>query len=396
MSPLTRFRCSALALAFAALGCSGEPESPADGPGGGASSGGSGAGGGSGGAVGSGGSGGAAGAAGASGAGGSAGSGGAAGADAGTGGGGGSGGVVPACSELDPRSVPAELAVLPEAGEAPFVDALSAAKVSIDVMVYQMGYGGVLDALTQKAKAGVTVRVILDASQKGVNQKYHDVLVQAGASVVWSDPDFTYMHAKLIVVDDAVAVISTGNYLKSFMLKERNLVVTDRDPWDLANLSALFDADFAGQSPSLTCTRLLVSPINAKARILALIAGAKTSLVVESMQFADTSVKAAVAARKAAGVDVRVILANPSWIDANQSAATFLASQGIPARWLGAPSVHVKAMVADGARAYVGSENLSYTSLNKNREVGLVMTETAAVKAMVSTFEKDWASATPF
>ncbi|MCC6903044.1 MAG: hypothetical protein IT377_29005 [Polyangiaceae bacterium] len=398
---LDALRCSALAIALTALGCSGEAD-PATGGSAGGSAGSAGSGGG--GAVGSGGaagSGGASGAAGSGGSAGGAGSGGAAGSAGaggagGAGGGGGSGGGAPACSELDPRSVPAELAVLPEAGEAPFVTALSAAKTSIDVMVYQMGYGGVLDALTAKAKAGVTVRAILDTSQKSVNQKYHDALVQAGAQVVWSDPDFTYMHAKLIVVDDAVAVISTGNYLKSFMLKERNFVVTDRDPWDLANLSTLFDADFSGKSPNLDCTRLLVSPINAKQRILALIGGAKTTLIVESMQFADTSVRDAVAARKAAGVDVRVILAIPSWIDANQGAATFLASKGIGARWLAAPSVHVKSIVADGARAYVGSENLSYTSLNKNREVGLVMTETAAVKSVTSTFEKDWSSATPF
>ena len=56
----------------------------------------------------------------------------------------------------------------------------------------------------------------------------------------------------------------------------------------------------------------------------------------------------------------------------------------------------MKAIVADGARAYTGSENLSYTSLNKNREVGVVLTEKLAISAMVTTFDKDWAIATPF
>jgi len=309
---------------------------------------------------------------------------------------GGTGGVAEACSELDPRAVPAEVAVLPDAGEAPFVNALASAQSSIDVMVYQMGYGGVLDTITSKAKAGVEVRVILDVAQKSVNQKYMDALLAAGADVQWSDPEFTYMHAKLILVDGSVAVISTGNYLKSYMLKERNFVVTDRDPWDLFSLVSLFDADWKRVSPSLDCTRLLVSPINAKSRILSLIEGAKSTLVIESMQFADSSVKSAVAARKAAGVDVRVLLASPSWIDSNQSAAEFLSANGIPARFLSSPSVHVKAIVADGARAYTGSENLSYTSLNKNREVGVVMTEAPAVTSIVATFEQDWANATPF
>jgi phosphatidylserine/phosphatidylglycerophosphate/cardiolipin synthase-like enzyme len=173
-------------------------------------------------------------------------------------------------------------------------------------------------------------------------------------------------------------------------------VITDSDPWDIANLVTLFEADWKQTMPTLDCTRLILSPINSKQRILDLINGAQSSLAIESMQFADSSVRSAVAARKGAGVDVRVLLASPSWIDANTSAASFLASNGIPARYLGSPSVHVKAIVADGARAYAGSENLSYTSLNKNREVGLVMTEAAAVSTILSTFEKDWANATPF
>ncbi len=176
--------------------------------------------------------------------------------------------ITPACSELDPRTVPAEVAVLPDAGETPFVSVLATATSSIDVMVYQMGYGGVLDTITQKATDGVKVRVILDVSQKSVNQKYYDTLTTAGAQVEWSDSGFTYMHAKLILVDGSTAVISTGNYLKSFMLKERNFVVTDRDPWDMENLTSLFEADWNRLSPSLDCTRLLVSPINAKERIL--------------------------------------------------------------------------------------------------------------------------------
>jgi phosphatidylserine/phosphatidylglycerophosphate/cardiolipin synthase-like enzyme len=202
------------------------------------------------------------------------------------------------------------------------------------------------------------------------------------------------MHAKLIVVDEAEAVISTGNYSVYQMRQERNFVAHDDDPQDIADLVALFDADWERSPPDLSCTRLLVSPVNARQRILALIRGASRSLLVESMQFADKDVRGAVAARKQAGVEVRVLLADPSWIDANQDAATFLAGQGIEARWLA--HLHVKAIVVDGLRAYTGSENLSYTSLSKNREVGLIFADHGAVQPMVDTFEKDWALATPF
>jgi cardiolipin synthase len=315
---------------------------------------------------------------------------------------GGAGGapVVPACEVDVPRTVPLETWAEPTAGQTPFVDALGTAQSSIRVMVYQMGYGQILDTLKQKATSGVDVRVILDVSQQATNQKYFDQLTAAGATVQWSSTEFTYMHAKAIVVDDHVAILSTGNYLASQMAKERNYVVRDEDPADLQALVGLFEADWAHSPPDLSCTRLLVSPVNARERLLALIDSATSTIDVESMQFADTDVRAAIVARHDAGVTVRVLLADPAWIDANTAAAQYLADHGIAARYMSTPEVHVKAIAVDAAlpsgRVYMGSENLSYTSLNKNREVGVIAFEASALSLASTTFDGDWATATPF
>lgn len=300
----------------------------------------------------------------------------------------------PACEPLAPRTKPLAVAVQPDVGAAPFVATIEKAKSSLRVMVYQMGFGPVLDAIEAKAKAGVKVRVILDLAQKDVNQKYMDRLKLAGADVIWSDAQFTYMHAKVIIADDAEAVVSTGNYYIGNMQKERNYAVTDADPADLKVLAAIFDADFERKSPDVSCTRLLVSPVNAKQRLLDFIASAKKEVLVHSMQLGDRDVRDALVARKKAGAEVRAILADPGWIDANADAAAFLAQSGIEARY--APHVHVKAITVDGTAAYVGSINLSWTSLTKNREVGLVVTEKANIDAIRGTFEKDWSTATPF
>ncbi len=301
------------------------------------------------------------------------------------------------CSATAPRSVPVTVAALPDSGEAPFVEALLGATKSIHVMVYDMGYGGILDAIVAKAKAGIEVKVILDGvSQKAVNDKYKTLLEAAGAEVHWSDPQFDYMHAKVLIVDDQRAVVSTANYGKSFLLKERNFAADDRDPQDVADLAALFDADWSTRAPELSCTRLVVSPINSKARIVALIDSAQKSVLVESMELSDFKVRGALVARRAAGVDVRVLLASPSWIGANTKAAAYMKSKNVATRWLDAPTIHVKAIVVDGERAYLGSENLSPTSLTKNREIGLVVTDAPAVATMSATMEADYAKATTF
>jgi phosphatidylserine/phosphatidylglycerophosphate/cardiolipin synthase-like enzyme len=52
------------------------------------------------------------------------------------------------------------------------------------------------------------------------------------------------------------------------------------------------------------------------------------------------------------------------------------------------PGVHVNAVVVDGAAAYAGSVNLSWTSPTKNREVSLLVTDPANVTTMHAPFEK--------
>jgi phosphatidylserine/phosphatidylglycerophosphate/cardiolipin synthase-like enzyme len=304
--------------------------------------------------------------------------------------------VTPACAPLVPRTTPLEVSVLPDAGATPFVSVLGRATKTIRVMVYEMGTGPIIDTLEAKARAGVKVQIILDVAQQGTNQKYMDRLKAAGADVIWSDTRFQFMHAKVLIVDGAEAVISTGNYAAFRMTMERNFVVRDADAADVDVLVKLFDADFARKDPDLTCTRLLISPVNAKQRLLDFIASAKTDVLVESMQLADNDVRDALAARKAAGVVVRVLLADPGWITANADAATFLAAHGIEARHMKEPGVHVKAVVVDGTLAYAGSINLSWTSLTKNREVGLLITEPTNVAAMQTTMSHDWLTATPF
>jgi phosphatidylserine/phosphatidylglycerophosphate/cardiolipin synthase-like enzyme len=218
--------------------------------------------------------------------------------------------------------------------------------------------------------------------------------------VKWSDPKFSFMHAKSFVVDDREAVISTGNFPASLVAHERNYVARDDDRADVRVLARIFDADWAGTDPSLTCTRLLVSPVNSKPRLLELLAGARTSIAIETLELADDDLMNAIVERKRAGLDVRVVLADPAWNKTNHNAAAAkaLATASIPVRYIPKSRmlVHVKSILVDGGRAYLGSENFTTTSLTKNREIGLVVTDETSTRTIGTTFEADFASATAF
>jgi phosphatidylserine/phosphatidylglycerophosphate/cardiolipin synthase-like enzyme len=56
--------------------------------------------------------------------------------------------------------------------------------------------------------------------------------------------------------------------------------------------------------------------------------------------------------------------------------------------------MHAKMMVADGRLAFVGSENISAASLDRNRELGLMIADQQVISRLQKTFQVDWADST--
>jgi phosphatidylserine/phosphatidylglycerophosphate/cardiolipin synthase-like enzyme len=53
-------------------------------------------------------------------------------------------------------------------------------------------------------------------------------------------------------------------------------------------------------------------------------------------------------------------------------------------------------LVADNTYLFLGSENFSSNSMLKNRELGLIISNTPIADTLETTFESDWNEATPF
>ena len=62
--------------------------------------------------------------------------------------------------------------------------------------------------------------------------------------------------------------------------------------------------------------------------------------------------------------------------------------------------IHAKAVVADAGRgdqqAYLGSENFSFSSLRRNRELGIRTTNKPVISEVSAVLAADSAGATPF
>ena len=290
---------------------------------------------------------------------------------------------------------PYSLWVLPDQGDGPVLQAINSAQKSIQLEDYMFTLGGasgpVAQALIAKARAGVDVRVILDRAPYGghnPNPATAQALQAGGVQCQTSSPAFTYTHEKSMVVDGQVAVVMTFNMTNAGVASNREYGVVDTNPQDVADISNVFVADWNRAPVTVSAPNLVVSPINSRAKILALIDSAQSSILLEDEELNDPIVAQHLGAKAKAGVNVRVEVANGT---SNAATQQLLASNGVTQfETMTSHYLHAKAIVVDGNRAYVGSENMSSTSLDKNREMGLILTDPACVSTLASTLNQDW------
>jgi cardiolipin synthase A/B len=288
------------------------------------------------------------------------------------------------------------LIIEPSAGFSPVYGLINGARHNIDVTMYEFGDTTAEHDLAAAAKRGVKVQVILDEREKSTNSNTFSYLNSHRVKVVWSSSRFTYTHQKTLVIDGSKAVIMTANLTSEYYPTSRDFMVVDTNRADVAAITAVFDADFAHRAVSPGDGADLVwSPTDSQGKLLALINGATSSLRVYSEEMGDTTVENALIRAAKRGVDVQVCGENED--REYDSAYTKLARAGIHISYFSSSTgfyIHGKVIEADygtrHARMFVGSENFSRTSLDDNRELGLIISDPAVLSAMARTFAADF------
>ncbi len=292
--------------------------------------------------------------------------------------------------------------VEPAAGETPVLHAIEGAQRSVWAEIYLLTDRNVINALEDAANRGVDVRVLLELSPYGSGstgpQETLQELQAAGVKAEGADPAYHYTHEKVIIVDGATLEILTANLSKSGLggssySKNREYGVVDTNAADVQEAMSIFSADWQRTAPTLTDPNLVVSPVNARPRIAAFIASAKSTLFVEDEEMYDTaSVDALIAAAKR-GVTVEVVLPAPNGSAGAEPTVARLLQGGVRVRYISTVYMHAKMMLADGERAFIGSENFSATSLDDNRELGLLIADSSVIGTLNQTFQQDWGDA---
>lgn len=288
--------------------------------------------------------------------------------------------------------------IMPSDRGASILDAIRTAKTSIHMEMYLLTNSSVINALKTAKQQGRDVKVVLnqDFPQGGNgNASAFNELKNAGVGVVYAPPAFTFAHAKTIVIDGASGWIMTMNLTQTSPTDNREYLVRVTGAAEVAELEAIFNADFTNKSVDLP-GRLVVSPgsatpVDPQKRMVALMRGATSQIDLEGESLSDNQIVETLIAAKKAGRTVRVILNDQESSPGQVTAIAAIKAAGIPIVKVTTPDIHAKAIVVDRARAYVGSQNFTFTSLLKNREVGVLTDNATEVGKMQSTIDADFA-----
>jgi phosphatidylserine/phosphatidylglycerophosphate/cardiolipin synthase-like enzyme len=294
------------------------------------------------------------------------------------------------------------LIVEPDDGMSRIDDLLASPRRTIDLTMYELSDPTAESLLAADAARGVRVRVLLDGGfQRSRNTPAYDFLTGRGVGVFWSSRRYTVTHQKTFVIDGSTAVVMSLNFTAQYYATSRDVAVVDRDRHDVAAIERVFDADIRG-SPTTTpaADDLVWSPGQSAADLVALVGGARRSIEVESEELSSQPVVSALVAAERRGVRVSLVMTYQDDWAANLHRLAAAGARVSVMRGETPLYIHAKLLIVDAGtqheRGFVGSENLSDTSLLHDRELGIVLVAPSLVSRLGALVDRDVADGEPW
>jgi cardiolipin synthase len=315
----------------------------------------------------------------------------------------------------------------------PMLEAIRGARHSVDLMtfVYWKGWPAkeFADALSDRARAGIRVRVLIDAlGGRQIEDGLIDAMKESGVDVHWFRKPLRTSpfkqnhrgHRKLLVVDETIGFTGGVGIAEEWGGDARN-----ENEWRdthfrvegpaVDGLAAAFVQDWAETGRPLYDERsrfpeqpkpgeAVIQVVRGSASIgwddihtvwYVLMSSAQERIRLQSAYFSpDRALVDALKEAVGRGVEVDVLLPGPhadKRVTQLASEATYaeLAAAGVRI-WNFQPSMlHTKVMVVDGAAALVGSSNVNRRSLDHDEEVAMVLIDKPSVELLEQQFLED-------
>jgi phosphatidylserine/phosphatidylglycerophosphate/cardiolipin synthase-like enzyme len=279
------------------------------------------------------------------------------------------------------------LIIQPDDGVGPLLTAVKRAKRAIDIVIFRFDLDELEKAIAAAVKRGVAVRALIANTNRGGAQmlrKLEQRMLKRGVTVCRTDDDMVRYHGKLLIVDTRLVYLLGFNFTAED-LESRSFGVVVKTRRIVKEVLRLFDSDANRIDFTPRVRDLVVSPENARSRLAAFLQKARVSLDMYDPNASDDEMLSLLERKAARGVRIRILgEVEKKWMKA-----------GFDVRPFPGKRLHVRAIVRDGRRAFIGSQSLRKLELDQRREVGIVIRERKIVRGIERVFRSDWKLTAP-
>ncbi|HKA16296.1 MAG TPA: phospholipase D-like domain-containing protein [Myxococcota bacterium] len=275
------------------------------------------------------------------------------------------------------------LIVLPVDGLSRLVRALRKARESVRVTIFRCDLSEIEKALGDAVARGVAVHALIaQTNRSGENalRKLEQRLLELGLTVSRTADDLVRYHDKMVIIDRRVLFVFGFNFTRQDLSKRRSMGIVTRKRKLVNEALALFEADAARQAFTSTAPDLVISPVNARARLEKIIKAARKSLWIYDPHAIDTPMLRLLQKKAEDRVDVRII------------GKVGKAGPGLRVERLPELEVHIRAILRDDLELFLGSQGMRTIELDRRRELGIILRDRATIKRFRRVFEEDWES----
>lgn len=267
----------------------------------------------------------------------------------------------------------------------------SATKQNLDVRTYEFTQKDFKTIMKNLAESGVNIRIIVEDKKF---KQFQNTLKVVSQEFSWykniqlkSDKQMgtEYVHAKVNLIDSGF-IIQTANLTKSSFASNREHFFQSFDPQVRESLHTLFEKDWNGERISMKDIHpnLVVCNINCRGVIEQLLSSAQTSIIIQTQYITDDNIRKILKSKKNL-TEFKLLVADTT--DNNDLISFFGDTY---ARKFKQQYNHTKMILIDNKIVLLGSMNLSATSLDKNREIWILLLDTAIINTFTTQFYQDW------
>jgi len=296
------------------------------------------------------------------------------------------------------------LIVMPDDSAKPILDAINGATKSLRVKMFIFSDPSLLKAVIAAQRRGVNVRIMLNPARRdgeSENKESHKKLVAAGVKVLDSNPEYDVTHEKSMVVDDTSAFVKSLNWETKNLTETRDYAIVTSHAHEVAEIIKCFEADwhrkpFKGDEHSL----LIWCCGNGRDRIAQFIDDAKESIFLQNERYQDAVIIERLVRAARRGVKVHIMARPPHKLKKEKlveavGGMRIMEDVGIKIHKLKHLKLHAKMLLADHARAIVGSINLAPGSFDSRRELAIEVDDEHVVKRLSKIAHHDWKHSHP-